>query len=326
MYAARARATGAAGRLCGDPARRGRWLRVITGLAIVAVVAGLGAQLSHAVARAAAEQPTAGMLSVSPPSVTAGNPATTFTLDFAPSMVFLKGTLTWTVPAGWPDPQTSAPGNPGFTSCILPCSVMVGAAGNTIVITGIVAKLGGTIGVSYLATAPAPAAPPSEDDAFTAVATLSSTSATFSTVPAAVTVMSIVVVSTSPPTSPATSSVATSPATSPATSSVATSPATSPINGHGGRGGPGSQVPIAPVLGSAVAAIAVLLLGVRLVRRRSALVAGQSVRAVPQAGQPARTSVHATGPDVTLTVRIEPQPSGTDTTIRGVEEPQEAQP
>ncbi len=72
----------------------------------------------------------------------------------------------------------------------------------------------------------------------------------------------------------------------------------------------------AVILATTAALLALLVLRRRRVRSRSRARPEPSVRAVPDPGPPASVSVHATGTGATHTVRIEPTPGASITTIQ----------
>jgi hypothetical protein len=72
------------------------------------------------------------------------------------------------------------------------------------------------------------------------------------------------------------------------------------------------------LLAAALLAAASLTLGVRRLRLRPRPAPAPSVRAVPEPGPPGQVSVRITGTAVTHTVRIEPSPGASITTIEEV--------
>ncbi len=247
-------------------------------------------------------------LSVAPGSATAGS-TTTFTLTFTAQVSFDGGSAYLQVPAGWSPPQQTAPGSPGYISCTSGCLATPTVSGMTIDVP----DLAGVpdIVVSYLATVPGPAA----SDAFTAAVQQTAQGAPQTVASASVTVSGSTV---SPSSGASTGTASISPSSGVSTSSSGTATGGTTSTSTKGGGGSASH-PVVLLLAGAVAAVALVLLGVWLARRRPVPVTGQAVQAVPHSGQPAQVGVRPAGTEPTRTVRIEPHPGSASTTI---EEPQ----
>src|ERR1700761_8019365 len=288
-----------------------RWCtRVLAGGSCLAATAGW--------TRAAAP-PLLDHLQVSPTSVTQGA-LTPFVLNFTSTVNFRGGSVTLTVPSGWPVPVLAPAGsqNNGDVSCAAgECAAPPTISGQNITLQP-AQNITPAVTVDYYATVPTGA----PDAIFTAVMAPTPAAGPIATSSATVTMTpSPVVAPTSPST--VTATVTATPSTVMA-STPASSVSSTPTIGHV-TSEPGTpsftstatpQPARDPVLSLPVAlgitsGFALLLVAGWRQHHRPAPGPGSSVRAVPRAGPPPRLSVRTTGREPTRTVRIEPHPGTT---------------
>jgi hypothetical protein len=280
-----------------------RWCaRALAAVACLAATAGW--------TRAAAPPPP-GQLNVLPTSVTQGV-SYTFTLQFTTNVNFDGGSITLTVPQGWPTPVNGAAGAQDNVTCDPAVCANYYTAGQSIIIEPAQNQTP-TITVDYDAMVPATATGAtfmateqatrySYSSTTSQTVTATPTPSVVSTTPSS-TVTDTVSVTPSTPTPSHTATPTVRQSTSPAGSPPSTSTKTPPPARD-----PVLSLPVA--LGITGGFALVLFAGWRQ-HHRPPPGPGSSVRAVPQAGPPPRLSVRTTGREPTRTVRIEPHPGTT---------------
>jgi hypothetical protein len=295
----------------GESRRRGYRLRALAGICLAA---GLAAVSVSTYALAGAQQDYANF-TVAPPSVTSGQD-TEFILTVTALETFKGGIVIVQVPDGWSLPTTTGSEDSlGYTSLVPPVigKPDLSTSSTTITVTDIALAPNQVLTISYWAEAAEPAPPPSETVNFGITTQQFAISPTQS-LSQQVNVNSPVLqqiesVSASPSSASASSSTSASASSSPSPTLTSSPPSS---------GGSSSHLSVALLVGLAAAVGLVGLLVMWLVRRRPLPVPEQHVRATPHPGPHAQVSVRTMGPEPTLTVRIEPHPDASTTTIEEV--------